>query len=296
MYRARDELVRLLLAAMLLHTEAALKTTDREANDHIRLALRADAALVAAKRHLQGKPPGARHFTTADVDRARHDWVVLVAVSLHARARLDNLEKYLANALKRYPRDPALELCLGVYYERRALADTVDVSLVRELYPADHEGRWRRLLERGIAAFGEAARASELSQEAHLRIGHTRAVLGDPARARSELEPLTGDDRALPVQYLALLTLGAVDEAEGRRDAAEARYRDANSRFPTAQAPMLAVSRLHDEAGDTRGAGEWIERSFALPADGRVDPWWSYYSPFIDLDALLTSLRQQVHR
>ena len=121
-------------------------------------------------------------------------------------------------------------------------------------------------------------------------------MLGDLARARSELEPLKGGDRALPVQYLALLTLGAVDEAEGRRDAAEARYRDANSRFPTAQAPMLAVSRLHDEAGDTRGAAEWMERSFALPADGRVNPWWSSYSPFIDLDALLTSLRQQVHR
>jgi tetratricopeptide (TPR) repeat protein len=221
---------------------------------------------------------------------------VLVAVGLHTRARLDALEKYLADALKRYPKDPVLELCLGVYYERRALADTVDVSLVRELYPSGHERRWRRLLERAIAAFGDAARASELSQEAHLRIGHIRAVLGDPARARSELEPLTGQDRALPVQYLALLTLGAVDEAEGRRDAAEARYRDAMTRFPTAQAPMLALSRLHDEAGDTRAAREWMERSFALPADGRVDPWWSYFSPFIDLDALVTSLRHQVHR
>jgi tetratricopeptide (TPR) repeat protein len=308
MYRARDEFVRLVLAAMLLHTEAAFKTTDTQASIEIRFAQRARTALLVAERYLQGKPwpgsktrrspvsSGAGHFTTADVDRARHDWVVLVAVGFHARARLDALEKYLADALKQYPRDPALELCLGVYYERKALADTVDASLVHELYSSDDERRWRRRLELAIAAFGEVPNGSDLSQEAHLRVGHSRAVLGDAARARSELEPLTGQDRGLPIQYLALLALGAVDEAEGKRDAAEARYRDAMARFPTAQAPMLAVSRLHDEAGDTRGAGEWMERSFALPADGRVDPWWSYYTPFIDRDALVTSLRQQVHR
>jgi tetratricopeptide (TPR) repeat protein len=308
MYRARDELVRLLLAAMLIPTEVAFKKTDKQANDEIRLAQWADAVLVEDERYLQGKPwpgsktprspvsSGAGHFTTTDVDRARHDWVVLVAVGFHARARLDGFEQFLTQALKRYPKDPALELCLGVYYERKALADTVDVSLVREVYPLGHEARWRHVLESAIAAFGEAANGSDLSPEAHLRVGHSRALLGDQARARSELEPLTGQDRALPIQYLALLTLGAVDEAEGKRDAAEARYRDAMARFPTAQAPMLSVSRLHDEAGDTRGAREWMERSFALPADGRVDPWWSYYSPFIDRDALVTSLRQQVHR
>ena len=309
MYRARDEFVRLLLAAMLLHTEAAFKMTDKLSDDEIRFAQRAETTLVEAERYLEGKPwpgsniprspvshSGAGHFTTADVDRARHDWVVLVAVGFHARMRLDALEKYLVAALKRYPKDPALELCLGVYYERRALGDTVDASLVRELYDAGHEARWRQLLEKAITAFGEAANGADLSREAHLRVGHSRAVLGDLSGARSELEPLTGQDRALPIQYLALLTLGAVDEAEGKRDAAEARYRDALARFPTAQAPILAVSRLHDEAGDIRGAGEWMERSFALPADGRVDPWWSYYGPFVDRDALVTSLRQQVHR
>jgi hypothetical protein len=91
MYRARDELVRLLLAVMLLHTEAAFKMTDEQANAEIRLAQRTLTALAEAERYLQGKPwpgsrigrspvsPGPGHFTTADVDLARHDWVVLLS-------------------------------------------------------------------------------------------------------------------------------------------------------------------------------------------------------------------------
>jgi tetratricopeptide (TPR) repeat protein len=209
---------------------------------------------------------------------------------------LDDLPKHLADELQRYPEDPPLELCLGVYEERMARYSVVDESLARDIYPSDHVAGWRRLLEKALVAYELAARAPDLSVEARLRKGRIRAQLNDRKRAREDLEPLAASGDPPFITYLALLLLGDVDELDKTPDRAAAHYRDALALFPASQAPFIALSRLSDERGDTGGARDWLERSFALSTNRRVDPWGVYYAPFVDIGALLSSLREQIRK
>src|SRR5262249_10941573 len=141
-----------------------------------------------------------------------------------------------------------------------------------------------------------AAKGPELSVEARLRMGRIRAQLKDLKRAREELEPLAASGSPTFIKYLALLILGDVEIEDRRREAAADKYRAAFELFPTSQAPLLALSRLSDQSGDLPGARDWLEKSFALSANRRVDPWWLYFEPFIDRNALKENLRQQVKR
>ena len=167
MYRARDELVRMVLAAMLLHTEAGAEDDgQRSQRSH---PPRAESRCRA--RGGQTPSPGQGSWRAPLHDSRRRSRPSRLGRARrggppHSREARQP-RKIPRRCLEALPQRIRPSSCvLGCHYERRALADTVDVSLVRELYTADHEGRWRRLLERAIAAFGEAARASELSQEA----------------------------------------------------------------------------------------------------------------------------------
>jgi hypothetical protein len=85
-----------------------------------------------------------------------------------------------------------------------------------------------------------------------------------------------------------------VDEGDKHDAEALARYRAALALFPSAQAPLIALSRLQDGMGDAAAASESLEHSFAATTARRVDPWWWYFAPLIDIDALALSLRTQV--
>jgi hypothetical protein len=120
--------------------------------------------------------------------------------------------------------------------------------------------------------------------------------LNELKRAREELEPLAASGEPPFIKYLALLLLGDVEELDRAPDLAATRYRDALALFPKSQAPFIALSRLSDERGDSGGAREWLERSFALSTNRRIDPWGVYYAPFVDVGALLVSLREQIRK
>ncbi len=195
-YQAHDDLVRFLLAAMMLHTEASLRTSVGEMHAQLFVARTAEKALSNAERELEPhvwnkvkfempQDPQSGYLTKADVDRARHDWVVLITLGYHARSVMTGLGDFIASGLYRYRRDPALELCLGVYYERLARFTVVDESLASDIYPWDFVAASRRNLEKALTAYDEAAGAPELSAaEAHLRMGRIRAGL-----KRSEARP-----------------------------------------------------------------------------------------------------------
>ena len=204
------------------------------------------------------------------------------------------LGEFITSALYRYPRDPTLELCLGVYHERVARFAVVDESLAPDIYPWDLVQESRRKLQKALDAYEEAAKAPELAGEAHLRMGRIRAELGDLKHARQELDPLAASGQPPFTRYLALLLLGKVDELDKKPEAAVARYRDALALFPASQAPFVALSRLADERGDVAGARDWLERSFALTTGQRADPWWVYNAPFVATKAIVASLRRQI--
>jgi tetratricopeptide (TPR) repeat protein len=295
-HEAVDRLLRFLLAVRLLHTEAAFRAPIEQMEDQLRLARTADTTIDRAQRDLEPHAETSPYLTKDKLARARHDWVVFIALGYHARSVLDNLPGHLNESFQRYPEDPALELCLGVYDERMARYSVVDESLARDIYPSDHVAAWRHLLEKALTAYELAARAPNLSVEARLRKGRIRAQLNERKRAREDLEPLGASGEPPFIKYLALLLLGEVDEIDKTPDRAAAHYRDALALFPASEAPFIALSRLSDERGDASGARDWLERSFALSTNRRVDPWGVYYAPFIDIGALLVSLREQIRQ
>jgi hypothetical protein len=234
-YQAHDDLVRFLLAAMMLHTEASLRTSAGEMHAQLLVARTAERALSNAERELEPhvwnkvkfempQDPQSGYLTKADVDRARHDWVVLQTLGYHARSLMAGLLEFISSGLYRYRRDPALELCLGVYYERVARFTVVDESLAPEIYPWDFVAASRRNLGMAVNAYEEAARAPDLAAEAHLRIGRIRAELSDLKHARQELEPLATSGQPPFMRYLALLLLGKVEELDKKPEAAVAKY------------------------------------------------------------------------
>ena len=99
--------------------------------------------------------------------------------------------------------------------------------------------------------------------------------MNDRSVPAQELEPLAASGEPPFMRYLALLFLGNVEELDKKPEAAVAEYRDALALFPTSQSPFIALSRLADERGDVGGARDWLERSFALSTNRRVNPWWS---------------------
>ena len=103
--------------------------------------------------------------------------------------------------------------------------------------------------------------------------------MNERKRAREDLEPLAGSSHPPFITYLALLLLGDVDELDKTPDRAAAHYRDALALFPASEAPFIALSRLSDERGDASGARDWLERSFALSTNRRVDPWGAGLRP-----------------
>jgi tetratricopeptide (TPR) repeat protein len=306
-FQAHDDLVRFLLGAMMLHTEASLRTPVDEMHAQLAIARTAEKALSNAEQELEPhvwnkvkfempKGQGSGYLTKTDVDHARHDWVVLVTLGYHSRSVMAGLQQFIFSALYRYPKDPTLELCLGVYYERIARYAVVDETMAGEIYSWELVQSSRRALGKALEAYAEAARAPDLAAEAHLRTGRIRAELEDLKRARQELEPLAASGEPPFVKYLALLLLGKADEHDKNPKAAIAKYQAALALFPTSQAPFIALSRLADERGDVPGARDWLEKSFALSTTHRGDPWWLYSVPFVDSRALVLSQRALITR
>ena len=127
---------------------------------------------------------------------------------------------------------------------------------------------------------GAIAHAPDMA-EAHLRLGRVLGLQGQHADAIVELRrglTLLGDDDEL--RYDGELFAGAEEEALGRYDAAHEAYERAQSLFPTAQSPLLALSQLARRRGNRAEAFTAMQRLFELPppgAEGRDDPWWVYH-------------------
>ena len=110
---AEDRLLRFLVAARLLHTEAALRAPIEQMDPHLQLARTADTTIERAQRDLEPHPESSTYLTREKIARSRHDWVVFIALGYHVRGVLQDLPKHLADELQRYPDDPALALDWG---------------------------------------------------------------------------------------------------------------------------------------------------------------------------------------
>jgi tetratricopeptide (TPR) repeat protein len=290
-HRAQDRLARLMIAAMLLHTEAAFMAPGDEVEKQLDLARIAAQSLEDIK--VEHHSADSRLIDPDDVARVVHDWHVLAASVLIARGTGRDVFEFIDKALVRYPKDPELELAFGVFHEREATESVVDVSLARDIYLASVVTSWRHALMTAADYYDRSLKDGSDSEEARLRLGHVHALLGEERKAQATLATLAESATTPAIRYLALLFLARLAENHGQRDAAQSRYLQALVLAPDAQAPLLGLSRLQDEAGDEAGARSWLERSFKAVGSQRVDPWWIYgKSPLWLFGERVTRVRQ----
>ena len=99
------------------------------------------------------------------------------------------------------------------------------------------------------------------------------------------------------LQFYVHLFLGGEFEALGNGVEARRSYERAKATAPTAQSPLLGLSRLAEEAGDRAAARELIARVLELPQiePERADPWWVYeIVQARAVDGIVDDLRQRI--
>jgi len=155
-------------------------------------------------------------------------------------------------------------------------------------------GSDRTELGRAEGFFRQVLSLDPARVEGRVRLGHVLSELGRHQEAAAELRQALAAGPRGAVRYFTELFLGREEETLGDRDAARAHFQEAADRFPDAQSPHLALSRLARQSGDRRAALRALEHVTSLPADEayRADPWWIYFTYHADdVDELIDQAR-----
>jgi tetratricopeptide (TPR) repeat protein len=224
-------------------------------------------------------------------------WYRAVAATFLGEYRLGNGSLHLDRAREVLPRDPLLLFYAGAMHEAAASSRFQSVpatapSMATELNlpPRDDELRMAERLLREAVKQGAPP-------EAQLRLGRIVGRLGKHAEAKDLIERtvVPGDDARLA--YFRDLFLGTEEGALGRIEEARVCLERAARRFPTAQAPLIAMSDVFRRFGDRTAALDALRRLHALPPDtsARTDPWRDYHRSYAaDAEDQLATVRAWV--
>jgi len=231
-------------------------------------------------------------------------WYRAVAATFLYQYRLGNAAYHIGRARKVLPRDPIILFYAGAMHE--ALASPL-VQNVQGRAPSDRyeymNGQMISKPDTGLPAERDQLQEAErhlrealkhgAPPEAKLRLGRVTGRLGrhaDAAPLLQQLVPPEGDAR---LAYLRELFLGTEYAALARVEEARASLERAAALFPTAQAPLIAMSDVCRRSGNRAAALEALRRVEALPdGPGRTDPWWDYYRSYAaDAERQLAALR-----
>jgi tetratricopeptide (TPR) repeat protein len=215
------------------------------------------------------------------------------------RTRFIELDQF-SRALELFPNDTDVLFFVASVHEYFAGVRTQSVMRTMK-GPRDvkfdilEEGPELRLAEQ---SYKRALEKNPKLIEARIRLGR---VLGLRGRHEEAIEQLRqGRTAEEPVlQFYAHLFLGGEFEALGNRADARQSYERAAALAPTAQSPLLGLSRLAEQAGDKAVAREFVARMLKLPPNEpeRGDPWWVYeIVQARAVDALLADVRQRISR
>lgn len=270
----RGERLRRLKLTLLLHTEAALRVTaPGPLGDQLAIA----RGWVSFLHSLEQDEWGSLE---QDQWEGRHrfvrDWYLVVASHLQASDQPGYLKAHVTSGLGLFRDDPELLLARGSISESEADVAVVDRSLSAEVYRSGFLERWRDYMSAAGRDYQDAARRQVDLHEATLRWGRINRHLGDRRAARRALGQVAASDAPIALKYLARIFLGDLSELEQQPADAVTEYQAALALVPSAQAPMLALSRLCDAAADVPCASQWLQRSFDATRRNRVDPWWQY--------------------
>jgi len=246
------------------------------------------------------RPPESRNGLKMAPDPAADDFVRRWYLASGAyMTRIRNIEtSHFTRALELFPNDPEMlffaasahESFAGVRTQSVMRALKVPRGVSFEIGEADSELRlaehlYERVLDRNPKFL-----------EARVRLGRVLGLRGHHQEAIEQLRQ--GVSSPEPVlQYYGHLFLGREFEVLGNDAEARQSYERAARLAPTAQSPLLALSRLAEQRGDRVAAREVAARVFELPANDfeRSDPWWFYeVVQARAVDAMLADLRQRV--
>lgn len=200
-------------------------------------------------------------------------------------------------ALELFPDDPQLLFLTGSAHEMFAGVRT----------QAGMQGvRGRRDVTFDVQdASGELRRAEQFYErtlerdpqllEARIRLGRVMGLRGRHKEAVAQLQQGLSATEPL-LQFYASLFLGAEFETLGNGAEARRSYERAAALAPTAQSPLLGLSRVADQSGERAAARDAVARMLKVPSNDveRVDPWWVYeIAPARQVDSLLAELRKR---
>ena len=240
-----------LLAAALLHTEAAFALPGREKEN-----------LEAARDFLERIGADERPDLTAS-------WLVAVGRRMQYASRFEEASRHLGEALKLQPRNAEAHLALGAIQETVATLGLVSLREESAIFgstgpPVGSESlpKFQAYAEREKRVqaaqdhFRSALQARPDLSEARLRLGRLAGHVGREGEALDQLGQVASSAPAPPEQrHLARLFLGQVHEGAGRLPEAVEQYRAALQGDPTSQAAAVALSYALGRSGGARPGG-----------------------------------------
>jgi len=204
-------------------------------------------------------------------------WYRAVTAWLFEQGLLEAVIPHLARADDVFGDDADIEFDRGIVQETLAMPSTQQLIKgmrnppIRVSTPGAH-------VSQAVRHFERALQIDPGYVEARVRLGRAQATLGRQSRAVEELERALASASDTTVRYYALLFLGRSREAMGEPEAALEAYRAAAGLYPSAQSPLLAISRLAEASNSRAAARAAVARLLNLPSDDRLraDPWWVY--------------------
>jgi hypothetical protein len=203
-------------------------------------------------------------------------WYIATCAHMISIADLD--PSHSVRAVELFPNDPDVLFLRGAMHESMAAARRQAAMRKADVPSGVTFAIGSRSDELSLAErfYKRALESAPHFVEARI---HYARVLGERGRHEEAVREL---QKAAPVQgellqYFAALFLGGELEALDKNDEARRAYELAAERFPSAQSPRLALSRLG--AGRDRVAARETLLTLAArepEGDARNDPWWLY--------------------
>lgn len=296
----QGDLSRILRRGVLLHTDIALLDLEKWEYQHLREGMGAFAdghTLLQPKKHhwefarrlVDCMPP----FTAQNM--LTKQWYVATTAHMESHRLLGYAGQNLKRALEKYPEDDRILFYAGVLHE--AWASPVNQNVVLPKGGKTSYGSRESELKLARQFFQKTVTVNPAFAEARLRLGRVLGLLGIHDRAARELQQAAQSIQDPQLLYYASLFLGRQFETLSRRSEARGQYERAAMLYPTAQAPLLALSQLAHSGGDTEGALLAAQRVFALPREDfwNDDPLWIYDVAHIrDETTLVEELRKML--
>ena len=197
-------------------------------------------------------------------------WYFGLIALLEGMLTPDVADIYVDAALQRFPGEPRFVLSRAIISDQRWASRDAGTMVASGLPSAAHATQIRAEYEAAIA-FPETA------VEARTRLAYFLNRIGEHKDAMALLTTAGAQTIQEPsLRYLYLLILGRVLWSLDRQDEALSAYRAAQTIFPNAQSPRVALMNALLLRGD-RQAAEALAAQIQTDTSSDLDPWWMYW-------------------